>query len=242
MARIVVVSGGGTGMGRSMAERFAAAGDTVFVLGRRKEVLGRVAEDNPGMDIRPVQVDLTVAHEVLDVVDELSAGKIDVLVNNAGGLVKDEQPGLEGVFDAFRRTLDRNLMSAMMLTEALWPALRRPGGRVVNVSSIAAQRGGGDAYAAAKAGLVAWGFSLAARGGKDGITVNTVSPGYVQDTEFFNETGRSARHDRLVGETLLGRAGTPTDVASAVAFLASEEASWITGQILAVNGGALMGR
>jgi 3-oxoacyl-[acyl-carrier protein] reductase len=166
---------------------------------------------------------------------------VDVLVNNAGGILRThtQQPGLAGTLDLYRRTLDTNLLSAVLLTEALWPGLRRPGGRVVNVSSIAAQRGSG-AYAAAKSGLFGWAFGLARAGGRDGITVNTVAPGYVQDTEFFNERGRADRHDQLVSETLVGRAGVPADIAAVVHFLASEEASWITGQIISVNGGALL--
>jgi 3-oxoacyl-[acyl-carrier protein] reductase len=242
MTRNVVVTGGGTGIGRAIAERFAAEGDQVFVLGRRREPLERLAGKSHRGAIRPVPVDLTVPGEVVAAAERLAAPTVDVLVNNAGGVVKDAAPGTEGVFDAYRRTIDLNLLSAMMLTEVLWPRLRRPGGRVVNISSIAAQRGGGDAYAAAKAGLLGWGFGLAGEGGPDGITVNTVSPGYVQDTEFFNEQGRSSRHDRLVAETLMGRSGTPQDIASAVFFLASADASWITGQVLGVNGGSLLGR
>ncbi len=90
--------------------------------------------------------------------------------------------------------------------------------------------------------MAAWGFGLATRGGPDGITVNTVSPGYVQDTEFFNERGRSARHDQLVAQTVVGRAGTPEDIAATVFFLASEQAAFITGQVISVNGGALFSR
>ncbi|WP_220131223.1 SDR family NAD(P)-dependent oxidoreductase [Streptomyces sp. PT12] len=242
MSRVVVVSGGGTGIGRAIAERFAAGGDEVFVLGRRPEPLEAVAAAHPQSAVRAVPVDLTDTDQVIEVGKRLGERTVDVLVNNAGGIVRDEEPGLAGAFDGFRRTLERNLLSAMMLTEAVWPSVRRPGGRVINISSIAGQRGGGDAYAAAKAGIIAWGYDLAARGGGEGITVNTVSPGYVQDTEFFNARGRSARHDALVGQTLLGRAGTPADVAGAVHFLASPDASWITGQVLGVNGGALLGR
>ncbi|MEU6020285.1 SDR family NAD(P)-dependent oxidoreductase [Micromonospora sp. NPDC048871] len=239
MPRVVVVSGGGTGIGRAIASRFAADGDEVYVLGRRREPLEKLAAEHP--NVRAVPVDLTVAADLLEAARTMPTA-VDVLVNNAGGIVDDPGPGTEGVFAGYQLTIEANLLSAMMLTDALWPALRRPGGRVVNISSIAAHRGGGDAYAAAKAGLLGWGFGLARKGGPDGITVNAVVPGYVQDTEFFNERGRSARHDQLVAETLLGRAGTPEDIAAAVRFLAGSEASWITGQVLGVNGGALFGR
>jgi 3-oxoacyl-[acyl-carrier protein] reductase len=236
------VTGGGTGIGRSIAERFAADGEEVFILGRRSDVLNQVVAENPGRAIRPVPVDLSAPGEVLAAAESLSTRTVDVLVNNAGGRVKEAGPGLELLFEEYQRTIAANLLSAMMLTEALWSSLRRPGGRVVNISSIAAHRGGGDAYAAAKAGLIGWGFGLARRGGRDQVTVNSVVPGYVEDTEFFSERGRSSRHDQLVAETLVGRAGVPADVSAVVQFLASEQASWITGQVIGVNGGALLGR
>lgn len=242
MSRIVVVTGGGTGIGRAIAERFAADGDEVHIIGRREDVLLRVVKENPDAAIHAVPADLTDDEAVVRLAERFAERGVDVLVNNAGGFVREAEPGLIGTFDSFRKAVTMNLLTAMNLTEALWPSLRRPGGRVIAISSISAQRGGGDAYAAAKAGMIGWAFDLAKRGGRDGITVNTVAPGYVQDTEFFNERGRSARHDQLVAETLLGRAGTPADIAGAVRFLASEDASWITGQVLSVNGGALLGR
>ncbi|MDS1271526.1 SDR family oxidoreductase [Lipingzhangella sp. LS1_29] len=240
--RRVVVTGGGTGIGRAIAERFAGQGDEVFVVGRRKDRLEQVSATTPEGAIRPLVADLSNEEAVLRAAEELSDKPLDVLVNNAGGLVAREKDGLAGTFDVHRRVIERNLLTAMTFTEALWEHLTRPGGRVVNIGSIAGQRGGGGGYAAAKAGLSVWGFDLAAKGGPDGITVNTVSPGYVQDTEFFGENGRSARHDGLVAQTLLGRAGTPADVAATVAFLASDDAAWITGQVIGVNGGALLGR
>ncbi|MBR8741179.1 SDR family NAD(P)-dependent oxidoreductase [Nocardiopsis sp. MG754419] len=239
--RRVIVTGGGSGMGRAIAERFAREGDEVHILGRRAENLERVVADHPALRIVPLSVDLTDEDAVLAAVERLSVEPVDVLVNNAGGILKETPVDLKGTFDIYRRTIDANLLSAMMLTQALWPHLRRPGGRVVNISSIAAHRGGGDAYAAAKAGLCGWGLDLARRGGPDGITVNTLTPGYVQETEFFTKEGRSARHDRLAAETMVGRAGTPDDIAAAVGFLASPEAGWTTGQVIGVNGGALPG-
>jgi 3-oxoacyl-[acyl-carrier protein] reductase len=236
--RRIVVTGGGTGIGLAIARRFAATGAEVHVIGRRKDVLDRAAD---GERIHPIVGDLTSVEDLRRITDLLSSASIDVLVNNAGGILKGREAGLEGTVAHYRRTIESNLLTAMALTESLWPNLTRPGGRVVNISSIAAQRGGGDAYAAAKSGMLGWAFGLAKKGGTDGITVNTVSPGYIQDTEFFNAEGRSPRHEKLVAEVPLGRAGLPEDVAGAVHFLASEDASWITGQVLNVNGGALMG-
>ncbi|GAB3227385.1 SDR family oxidoreductase [Glycomyces halotolerans] len=239
--RRVVVTGGGTGIGLAIAQRFAASDAEVHIIGRRKDVLDRAAASAEEGRIHPLVADLTSIEDLQQVVDTLSEAPVDVLVNNAGGILKGRDAGLGGTVAHYRRTIESNLLTAMALTEALWSNLARPGGRVVNISSIAAQRGGGDAYAAAKSGLFGWAFGLAKKGGADGITVNTVSPGYVQDTEFFNAEGRSPRHDQLVSEVPLGRAGRPADIAGAVHFLASEDASWITGQVLSVNGGALMG-
>ncbi|MFD3539187.1 SDR family NAD(P)-dependent oxidoreductase [Streptomyces sp. NPDC058662] len=238
----VVVTGAGTGIGRAAARLFAQDGAEVVVVGRRADVLKDVAASLAPATVHIVAADLAQTAGVEQVLAALPDGPVDVLVNNAGGIDRAKQPGLAGYADSFRRTLDANLFSAAVLTEALWPRLLRPGARVVNVSSVAARRGGADGYTAAKAGMIGWSQGLARKGGPEGILVNTVAPGYVQDTEFFDPSGRSARHDSLVADTLVGRAGVPGDIASVIHFLASPAAGWITGQVFDVNGGSVLGR
>jgi 3-oxoacyl-[acyl-carrier protein] reductase len=237
--RFVVVSGGGTGIGRATAQVFAADGDRVMIIGRRADVLERAASE---LDAVPIQADLTDPDQVEAAVASLP-DVVDVLVNNAGGVPEIDVEGgaLHGLGRYWDAVWRSNVVSAVLLTEALLPRLRRPGGRIVNLSSIAALRGNG-AYGAAKAGILAWTYSLAKRLGAEGITANAVAPGFVDDTEFFGGDIEPERRQRLVDETLLGRPATPADVAATIHFLASEGARHVTGQVLQVNGGALLGR
>ncbi len=188
--------------------------------------------------------DLSEPHSVLEVSRSILSRlrRIDVLVNNAGGVDRTATTSLAEIADSWLRDFRSNVLTAVMLTEALLPSFRRPGGRIINMSSIAALRGGGGSYTAAKAAIIGWTYDLARSLGKEGITVNAVAPGYTAGTEFFGNSMTPERHQRLVSETMDGKPGTPEDIAAAVQFLASEQASHVTGQVVQVNGGAVFGR
>ena len=247
MRRRVVISGGGTGIGRATARRFALAGDEVTIVGRRKAVLVAAADEIDAEvgrpSLRALVADLSQPDEVERVAEAIAGGgSVDVIVNNAGGVGSTSGEGLAAVAADWEEELRGNVLPAILLTEALAGALRRPGGSIVNVSSIAAVNGGGDSYSGAKAAILGWTIDLAVRLGPDRVRVNAVVPGYVAGTEFFGDRMTEERHDRLVARTLLARAGAPDDVAGCIYFLASEDAAYVTGHFLHVNGGALVGR
>ncbi|MEV6182568.1 SDR family NAD(P)-dependent oxidoreductase [Streptomyces sp. NPDC052016] len=246
MARNVVISGGGTGIGLAAARVFAAHGDQVLLLGRRREVLEKARVDGA----LTYAADLGEPDEVRQVAlfVEETLGTVDVLVHGAGGNGQREpQPDSDDPLDlvAHHWTVNFriNTLTAALLTEALKQRLATPGGRVLFLSSIAAYRGSGSgAYGGAKAALHPYAHDLARELGPRGITVNVVAPGYVEDTEFFGGAIDEARRERLVGETANGRAGTPGDVAATLHWLASPDAGHITSQVVQVNGGAERGR
>jgi 3-oxoacyl-[acyl-carrier protein] reductase len=236
MTRNVLVTGGGTGIGQAVATSFAAAGDTVTILGRRLEPLQATAA-RLGSGVRPVVCDATDPGQLQALLAELP-DSIDVLVHCAGGNTDFDRPtptDLASLAAGWRANLDANLLSAVLVTAAVHDRLAA-GGTVVNIGSIAADKGAG-AYGAAKAAVAAWNVELAAELGPRGVTANVVSPGYIAGTEFFRDQLTDERRDALVGGTMTGRAGHPDDIAGAVAFLASPAARQITGQVLPVNGG-----
>ncbi|MDR7279599.1 SDR family NAD(P)-dependent oxidoreductase [Catenuloplanes atrovinosus] len=259
MGRVVVVSGGGTGTGQAVAARFARDAADVVIVGRRADVLDRAAagiEAQGSGSVHAIAADLTDTDQALRVRDEVVErhGRVDVVVANAGGNVTRQGP--PSAHDTGRPELDRlltvrehwqgnfesNVLTAVLLVEALADVLT-DGGRIVLLSSIAAYRGSGNgSYGAAKAALHPYAFDLSSALGPRGITVNVVAPGYVEGTEFFGDGMTDERRERLLRQTHNGRAGTVVDVAETVHWLASPGAGYVTAQVVQVNGGAALGR
>jgi 3-oxoacyl-[acyl-carrier protein] reductase len=161
----------------------------------------------------------------------------------AGGVGGSSGDSLDDVRHDWLASFESNVLTAVLLAEALRPALERGGGRVVLVSSVAALRGsGGGPYGASKAALHGWVYDLARELGPSGGTANVVAPGFVPDTEFW--AGRltdESRRERAA-QSLVGRPGTPAEVASLVAWLLGPDGGWVTGQVLSPNGGVVLGR
>jgi 3-oxoacyl-[acyl-carrier protein] reductase len=237
VSRIVLVTGGGTGLGRAVAARFRAAGDTVIITGRDA---GRLAATATEIGARPIACDATDPVQVARMAGEVGAS-LDVLVNMAGGNTDFTRPAsrpadLGDLASAWRANLDANLLSAVLTISALLPRLRA-GGTIINVSSIGAEYAS-TSYGAAKAALAAWTAGLSAEVGPKGLTANVISPGYIAGTGFFRGRLTEQREATLIGATHDGRAGRPGDIAETAYFLASDGARHITGQTLHVNGGA----
>jgi NAD(P)-dependent dehydrogenase (short-subunit alcohol dehydrogenase family) len=235
LGRTVLITGASRGIGLALAERLAGSGARVIGIARRAPAFF------PG---RFVELDLADAPAAEAALASLAVEEaIDGLVNNAG-LVRGQRLGEIGLAD-LSDVLDINLRAAVLTAQACLQGMRgRRWGRIVNIASLtvlgARQR---SAYAAAKSGLIsmtrAWALELAA----DGITVNAVAPGPTE-TELFrsnNPVGSEAER-RLLTAVPLGRFGRPQEVAAAIAFMLSDQAAFITGQTLFVDGGASIGR
>jgi 3-oxoacyl-[acyl-carrier protein] reductase len=243
--RLAVVSGGGTGIGLATAVALAGDGYDVAVTGRRADVLESAAEQIRAVApvaALPLVADLREPASARALATALDGRAVDVVVNNAGGYVGRTGDGLEDIAQQWQRSYETNVLTAVLLTEALLPSLRRPGGRVILISSQAAQRGGGGPYSAGKAALHGWMFDLAAQLGPDGCTANVISPGFIDDTEFFGPRMTPEGYSSRVNATLVGRAGAPDDIAQTVRWLAAPSGGYVTGQIINVNGGSVLGR
>jgi len=230
--KTALVTGASRGIGRAIAAELAEAGASV-VVGYRSEAdeADALAGEIGG---RAVQADVSSSEDARRLVDE--AGDVDILVNNAGitrdGLLARMPDG------DWRDVLETNLSSIFYTCRAVCrPMMRKRGGAIVNISSIVGVHGnpGQTNYGAAKAGIIGFTKSLARELGSRGVRANVVAPGYVhtQLTDVLPDDLKQA----MVENTPLARIGSPEDVASAVRFLCSDEASFITGEVLLVDGG-----
>ena len=235
--KVAIVTGAAQGIGYGTAELFAAEGATVVIVDVNAEKTAQAAASLGGLGLT---CDVTKPDECAAVADAVMAkfGKIDILVNNAG-IAKDNLI-MRMSEEQWDLVLDVNLKGAFNFVQAcVRPMMKARYGRIVNIASIVGQEGNGGQvnYAASKGGLIALTKSVARELASRSITANAVSPGFIKTpmTDRLPEEVKT----HFVARIPLARMGEPVDVAGAVLFLASDEASYITGQVLNVNGGVL---
>jgi 3-oxoacyl-[acyl-carrier protein] reductase len=242
--RSALVTGGARGIGRAIALRLAAQGADVAFSYRGNEAAAKeaaIAIEALGRTALAVQADASDADAADGLVKTTleAFGKVDILVNNAG-ITRDDLIMRMSV-EAFREVLETNLFGAFYMTKAVTrPMLKAKSGRIVNITSVSGQAGqtGQANYSAAKAGLIGLTKATARELASRSITCNAVAPGFVL-TELTQGLPEALQAE-ITSRTPLGRFGTTEEIANAVAFLASDEAAFITGQVLAVDGGLVM--
>lgn len=243
--RVVVVTGGAGGIGSATCRRFATEGARVAVLDLDADAADQLAAELPGAV--GIGCDITDHQEVAAAVSRTQEdlGPIEVLVNNAGWDVF--KPFIDSAPDEWQRLIDINLMGPLHMTQAILGGLVERGfGRVVTVASDAARVGssGEAVYAACKAGMVALSKTLAREHSRHGITFNVVCPGPTDTPLLDGVTATSPNPDKLREAFRraipMGRIGEPDDLPGAICFFASDDAAFITGQVLSVSGGLTM--
>ena len=237
--KVALVTGATGGIGGAIARALHGRGAHVVLAGRRTELLDSLAGEL-GERATVVTGDVTDPAFVKEAIDAAeAAGGLSILVNNAG--ITRDQLAMRMKDGDWQIVLDTNLLSAFRLSRAaLRGMMRRKHGRIINVTSIVGVTGnpGQTNYAAAKAGLIGMSKSLAREVASRGITVNCIAPGFIETamTDALDDSQREA----LSGQIPAGRLGTAEDIATAAVYLASDEAAYVTGQTLHVNGGMAM--
>jgi len=235
-----LITGAGQGIGRACAEVFASREADLVLLDKNAETLEEVvkATSRLGVEVTPVVLDLTDLEALPKELAKVQAGGlVDILVNNAGF----DRPGTLSKINrqGFESVLGIHLTVPLLLMQCLLPAMRSAGwGRIINVSSIYGLIGakGEIAYSTVKAGLIGLTKSVAKEAGQDGVTVNAVLPGLTR-TPTIEKFMAERYKEAIIKDTPLGRAAEPDEIARVIAFLASDEASFITAAAIPVSGG-----
>ena len=233
--RRAFVTGGGKGIGAAIVKRLVAEGCDVVFSARAMASAAAVVESTGAKAVELDVSDIQACHDTVS-----QHGPFDVVVNNAG--IDQHAFFTKTTFSEWQYLLNVNLQAVLATSHAALPAMQAAGfGRIINIGSEAGRQGsrGGSVYAAAKGGVIAFTKSLARENGRLGITANVIAPGPV-DTPLLRtavEEGGEKLLKAMEASTLLGRLGTPEEVAATVAFLASDEAGFITGETIGVSGG-----
>jgi len=242
--RVAFVTGASQGIGRACALKLATTGAAVAVAARSQEKLNELVNEiiATGGKAAAFALDVTDEEQVKSAIKAAIAqfGKIDILVNNAG--ITRDQLVMRMKRADWDAVLQTNLTSAYLCIQQVTSSmLKQRWGRIINIASVFGQMGqaGQANYAASKAGLIGLTMAVARELGSRNITCNAVAPGFIE-TAMTEALGAEFK-ESAAKQIPLGRVGSPADVANAVAFLASDEASYITGHVLSVNGGLLMG-
>lgn len=242
--RVALVTGASQGIGRACAVRLAKSGATVVVAARNQQKLDEVVQEitTAGGTAAAIVLDVAAEEQIKTVFKAAIAqfGKIDILVNNAG--VTHDQLIMRMKRADWDSVLHTNLTSAYLCTQqVISPMLKQRWGRIINIASVFGQTGqaGQANYAASKAGLIGLTMAVARELASRSITCNAVAPGFIETA--MTEALSGEFKENALKMIPLGRTGTPEEVAHAVEFLASEQAGYITGHVLNINGGMLMG-
>jgi NAD(P)-dependent dehydrogenase (short-subunit alcohol dehydrogenase family) len=248
-AKVAIVTGGAAGIGEATVRALGRRGMRVAIADVRTEVADETAKrlQAEGLTVAPVTVDITDESTVVRMVEDLVNlwGRIDVLVNNAG--VESFGPFLQISLEEYERVMRVNTTGAWVCCRAVIPQMiNQKGGSIVNVSSVAGQRGGGllgtAAYATSKGAVIALTKALAREFGKNGIRVNAIAPALTMTELAKRQLDKldPTTLDRVKALTPLGRPAQPDEIAAAIAFVASDEASFMTGHVYNVDGGIAM--
>ena len=238
--KVAVVTGAARGIGESIAERFTAEGARVLLVDVLHEVEAtatRLGQQAWIADVTDRAAGAAIAAAALQ-----AYGRIDILVNNAG--IGGSKRLLDTDDETIDRFLDINLAAVLRITRAIVPHLPRPGGRIINISSIFGLFGypGTTAYAVAKAGVAQFTKQLAGELGPEGILVNAVAPGVIVTPMTQGRRHNDLYHRLMIEGSPVERLGQPADIAGPVAFFASDDAAFVTGVVMAVDGGILAAR